>query len=257
MRCRLAALAWLLPAACGAAAAPPPLHLPLHLHLLSVEAPPYVQAGPDGRAGGAAADLVAELCARVHVQPQVRLYPLARAMALMRHGDADGMFMVTKTPERAARYAFSAQPLLRQELVLFVRRDSALHYDGKLASLSGHTLGLVRGASHGQAFDTALAHGTLGGIDYSASAEASFRKLLAGRVDMVVSDQASGWATLHRLGAAQRVRLAGVPLQASTGYLMFNRRRVAPRLLRRIDEAMAGMRHDGSAQRIRSHYGLR
>jgi polar amino acid transport system substrate-binding protein len=226
------------------------------LRLLSFDLPPFIEAGADGAARGAAVEMVSEIFARMQIGARLQLYPLARSLAMFDSGHADGIFTVKKTPERMAQYAFSSRPLLTQETVLFVRNDSPIRFNGDLRVLAGRVVGVVRGASYGDVFDQAASKGLFARIESVSRDESSFRKLLAGRIDAVVSGREVGWATLRRLGLADRVRLAGKPLETTGSYLMFNKETVDVRFLRKLDATIAAMQKDGSVCRIRSKYGL-
>ncbi|MBV7534546.1 transporter substrate-binding domain-containing protein [Duganella sp. sic0402] len=226
------------------------------LRLLSFDLPPFVEARADGAAQGAAVEMVREIFARMQIGARLQLYPLARSLAMFDSGQADGIFTVKKTPERMAQYAFSSRPLFTQETMLFVRKDSSIRFNGDLRVLAGRVVGVVRGASYGDVFDQAAAKGVFARIESVSRDESSFRKLLAGRIDVVVSGREVGWATLRRLGAARSARVAGKPLETTGGYLMFNKGTVDVRFLRKLNATIAGMQKDGSVSRIRIKYGL-
>lgn len=244
---------WLV---CGAMALPGMAAPVEQLNLLSFDMPPYIQADANGGAQGAAVEMIREIFTRIHVTPQLRVYPLARSLALLGNGSADGIFIMKKTPDRAARYVFSSQPLFKQETVLFVRADSPIHFKGDLQVLAGRAIGLQRGASYGDVFDGAAAKGLFARLEFVTHDESSFRKLAAGRVDAVVSGRDSGLATVRRLGLAHQIRVSGKPLEVTGSYLMFNKDAVDAGFLRKLNAAMTGMQKDGSAYRIRSKYGL-
>lgn len=227
------------------------------LRLLSFDLPPYIHADGDDTPKGAAVEMVGEIFKRIDVTPQLQVYPLARSMAMFGSGRADGIFTVKKTPQRAAQYVFSRHPLFLQQTVLFVRRDSPLRFKGDMRVLAGRSIGLVRGASYGAVFDDAAAKGLFARLESVSHEEANFRKLMAGRIDAVVSGREVGLATLRRLGGADRVRVAGKPLEVTGSYLMFSKNAVDADFLRKLDAAMTAMQKDGSACRILARYGLR
>lgn len=227
------------------------------LRMLSYELPPFMHADVDRRPQGAAIDMVRELFSRIDVRPQLQVYPLARSLAMFNSGYAGGIFVVRKTPERAARYVFSNQPLFMQETVLFVRKDSSVNFKGSLRVLAGCSIGLLRGGSYGDVFDAAAANGLFARVEFVARDESNFRKLQAGRIDAVIGSREAGLATLRRLGIADQIRVTGKPLETSGSYLMFRKDAVDADFLRKLNAAIAGMQRDGSTSRILARYGLR
>ncbi|MRW91996.1 transporter substrate-binding domain-containing protein [Duganella sp. FT80W] len=224
--------------------------------LLTFDQPPYIHVDANGLPQGAAVEMVREIFSRMHVAPEMRVYPLARAQALFAHGDAAGIFIMKRNPARQALYAFSDQPLFTQEVVLFVRKDSMIGYTGDLRVLSGRSIGLLRGASYGEVFDAAVAGGMFSRLEYVAQDEWNFRKLMAGRIDAVICGRQAGMAMLAKLGGSASVLVAGRPLELTGSYLMFRKGMVSDDFLRRLNRVMAAMRRDGTAGRIRSKYGV-
>jgi polar amino acid transport system substrate-binding protein len=229
----------------------------LELDLLTFEQMPYIHVDAGGRATGAAVEMIDELFARMRIKPQLRFYPLARALALIDHGDGDGIFTVRKTRQRAAHYHYSKMPLFAQEMVVFVRKGAPIVYTGALRDLAGHSLGLVRGASYGDVIDGAVAAQLFSRTEYVSAPEQNFRKLIAGRVDMVVSGKENGWAILRKLGLSDSVKIAGQPVEMISSYMMFSRGSVDTAFMRKLNHTMAMMQRDGSACRIMVKYGLR
>lgn len=226
------------------------------MRLLSFELSPYIHADANGDVQGAAVEMVREIFTRIHVTPQLRAYPLARSLAMFESGQAEGIFTMKKKQDREAPYVFSGQPLFKQETVLFVRKDSPIQFRGDLQVLAGRAIGVRRGASYGELFDKAAATGLFGRLEFVTLDDSSFRKLLAGRIDAVISGRESGMATVRRLGFKNQVRVSGKPLEVTGSYLMFNKDAVDADFLRKLNAAMSAMRKDGSACRIRSKYGL-
>ncbi|MYM72089.1 transporter substrate-binding domain-containing protein [Duganella sp. FT134W] len=224
--------------------------------LLAYDQSPYTQADADGTPKGAAVEMVQEIFARLRVMPQLHIYPLARSLALFEHGYASGIFTMKKTPELERQYAFSDRPLFKQEMVLFVRKDMPIEFSGDLRTLSGRSVGLVRGAAYGQVVDAAVGSRVFSRLDYASHDEWSFRKLIVGRVDAVITGRQTGLAMLKKLHATASLRIVGPPLAITESYIMFDRRAIDAGFLRRFNAAMALVQKDGSASRIKAKYGL-
>lgn len=101
-----------------------------------------------------------------------------------------------------------------------------------------------------------IGSGMFSRLDYASHDEWSFRKLIMGRVDAVITGRQAGMAMLKKLDATASVRIVGPPLDFTESYIMFDKSAVYAGFLRRFNAAMALMRKDGSASRIRVKYGL-
>jgi polar amino acid transport system substrate-binding protein len=77
------------------------------------------------------------------------------------------------------------QPLLIQDYVFFVRKNSPWKFNGQLASIAGARIGITRNVFYSPRLDQALKAGLFAAVDSTDSHESNLRKLLAGRVDIV------------------------------------------------------------------------
>jgi polar amino acid transport system substrate-binding protein len=241
----LAALGLL--ALCGArhraAAAAPPLRL------LTGQYPPY-EYEEDGQARGMVVEIVREAFRRAGRPVQVEVMPWARALQETQAGRADGLFAAVKTPERERQLAYTQEPLVPLVVSLFVRQGAAVRYEGPLAPLAGLRFGVVNRFSNGALFDGAVAAGTLPHVEVANSTESNIRKLLAGRIDVMVNNRYGARYHLRRLGLQGQVQELPMPVDASPSYLALSRLRDDAALRAAFDKALAAMKADGSFQRI-------
>src|SRR6202035_4713833 len=118
-------------------------------------------------------------------------FPWARAAGLVFRGERDAIFTAFRNDERARFCHFPDEPLARDKWVFFVRAADA----GKLKfssfdDLVGHDIAVLRGASISPEFwDFVHQHRNFA---ETASDEANFRMLEAGRVDYKQGAQPSG-----------------------------------------------------------------
>jgi polar amino acid transport system substrate-binding protein len=80
---------------------------------------------------------VSEVFTRIGKQAQITLYPMNRGLSLIANHQVDGLFPLKKTPERDLAMVYPTQPLLVQDYVFFVRKDSPWKFNGKLESIAG------------------------------------------------------------------------------------------------------------------------
>lgn len=226
-----------LPLPAGAQAAPPAA-----LRVVSFPYPPLMVVDAGHAPAGPMVELVARAFQRMEQPARIELLPLARALLQMETGAADAMFTVKKTPEREAAYLFSSEPVLQQDYVFFVLREAPQLFRGDLAALAETTIGVVGGTSYGPRFDAAVKQGLLRRLEVSSSHESSFRKLLAGRMQVVICSRVVGLALLQQLQAGARVKISGPVVDSTHSYLMFNRRTVTPQQVAQFDRALQAVR---------------
>jgi polar amino acid transport system substrate-binding protein len=109
--------------------------------------PPFV-VNDNGRASGPYVDIVLRACAMVARPCTLKFMPWRRAQWDVEHGQADGLFVVLRTPEREAKYYFSL-PLISASFAFFVREASPLRY-AEPQDAAGWTVGVFgpSGSSH-------------------------------------------------------------------------------------------------------------
>lgn len=221
------------------------------LRLVSFPYPPLVtlDAGhaPDGPMGGPMVGLVTRVFQRMEQPVRIEIVPLARALLQMETGSADAMFTVKKTPERMAAYLFSSEPVLQQDYVFFTLSDTPQRFRGDLATLADTSIGVVGGTSYGPRFDAAVKQGLLRRLEVSSSHESSFRKLLAGRMQVLICSRVVGLAIVQQLQAGARVKVSGPVVDTTQSYLMFSRRTVTPQLVVQFDRALQAVRREDQA----------
>lgn len=211
--------------------------------------PPFMQE-EGGQVQGALLKIVREAFQRMRVHANIQFYPAQRSILLMEEGKLDGLFSVKKTAAREKILIFGQEPLLQQEYAIFVPADSRLTFDGNLAKLKSITLGVVRRISYGARFDQAVANGAFQNLEYTFSFESNFRKLLAHRMDALISNRVVGLAMLRRLDAMDKIKVIGPPVETVNSYMTFYRVPANQTLSRQFDQALHTMKRDGTYQRM-------
>lgn len=206
--------------------------------------PPFSYADANGAAAGVYADLVRAAFALMKEPLVIEAVPWKRALAEIDAGTAGagGMY---KTRERALKYDFS-EAMFTEKLVVYVRRDRTFRFAG-VDDLAGLRVGVLRGWSHGDAFDVARMAGRLQVEEVVTDAQ-NFSKLDAGRLDAVVAIEQSGKKLLA--GGFPSLQALPVPLAMITAHLAFNRAQHKRPLLVRFDAALGTLRRSGEYDRI-------
>lgn len=225
------------------------------LTLVSFDYPPFMEEATPGKpASGMAIDIVVEAFQRMKVPVRIVFYPLARGLAMLESGQADGIFTVKKNPERESKFLFPTRPLLTQEYVIFVRKNSGIAFNGDITSLENVSLGILNRAYYGPVFDAALQAGIFKKLDIANSHRGNFLKLLANRTDAVIDSRVVGITLLKQLNAEQKVVISGPVIDAAPSYLMFSRLTLTSDFVRQFDLALAAMQADGTLASIGRKY---
>jgi polar amino acid transport system substrate-binding protein len=223
------------------------------LKLAALEYPPFIHQNGD-RAEGEIADVVREIFFRLGRTIKIEFFPASRGMAMLSSGDVDAMFTLKKNAERENTMLFPKQPLIRQDFVFFVLKDSKVAYNGDLSTMSNIRIGVVNQTSYGTKFDTAVKNGKIVKLEISQSFENNFQKLLARRMQAVINSRDVGNQILKNLGAESRVMVTGPPVETVDSYLAFTRKKDLTALAEAFDKVVISMKNDGTINKIRTKY---
>jgi polar amino acid transport system substrate-binding protein len=161
------------------------------------------EQAPDGTLTGIGVEIVRTICNRLGHTPSIRLYPWARAQALVRAGEADVLIAPYKTPEREKWMDYTETPFFEDRSHFFIPPRTAMLWDGDLAAIRDKRIGMVNGWSVGPAFEKEIPNLT---IDFAPTIDLCFKKLLAGRVDVVPTQEREATAAFRRLGLEKKDR---------------------------------------------------
>lgn len=149
--------------------------------------------------------LVAAAFAAMGRSCEVRGLPFKR---LLSDTDADSLLAgaVVRTPDREQRWLFS-QPYFMERLSVYTAGSP---FRG-LADLMGKRVGVIRGWSYGEAFDTARRQGAFQCEEVPTDAS-NFGKLLRERLDFAVVTELAGRMLLQLPGFEGRIVAGAAPL---------------------------------------------
>jgi polar amino acid transport system substrate-binding protein len=203
--------------------------------------PPFMFAS-DGRARGVYPGLMAAAFDQMNVVVAIQPKPWLRVLAEIDAGTA-GVGGIYKNSERLKRFDFSDALFVERVNIYSQRRDDARY--ASLADLKGKRVGVIRGWSYGDAFDSARRSGAMR-VDDVGSDTQNFAKLEAGRLDVVlaIAEAAEPQLTKH-----PAVRLAGTLIENPT-YLAFNKSAGMLPFIERFNLALAKLKQSGDAKKI-------
>ncbi|KKM96300.1 hypothetical protein LCGC14_1179460 [marine sediment metagenome] len=157
------------------------------LQIAATEFPPYTSEAMEGH--GFVTQIVSAAFAERGYEIKVIFLPWARALESTKVGKYDGLFTTWYREDRAEFLSYS-DALPPNEVGLFKRRDSKIEFDD-LSDLKGKSIGIVRGYGVPPEFADA-------GLETTPAVDdlENVRKLLRGRIDLIVSDRAAAIHTL-------------------------------------------------------------
>ncbi|EMS79936.1 substrate-binding periplasmic protein [Desulfotignum phosphitoxidans] len=184
--------------------------------------------------------------------------PWARAIHGTRTGQYDGIIGAgrTETPD----FVF---PDIEQGLAchtFYVKKGNPWQYDGP-ASLDHVTLGVIRNYSYGTLFDTYIRQhqadlAKVQVISGESGLALNIRKLVAGRIEVLIEDRAVFQYFLHKKGIPDDFARAGTaamePVYIAFSPISADARKYADMLTRE----MAELRRSGALSDILKQYGL-
>lgn len=160
---------------------------------VSFDYPPLVRIVEGRKPEGFAVDIVERIFQRMGHSVTVHVYPWARSLELARLGRADCIFTILWSKERAEFLDYSNQSIVPQVVYFYARKGAEFSFNGDLSSLKDLRIGTASKINYGPRFEQAR---PLLKLDEAPTIELNFKKLAAGRVDLVPSNWYTATSTL-------------------------------------------------------------
>lgn len=163
--------------------------------------PPFFVESEPGQ--GSIARLVRDIFAQEGYQVEFHFLPWKRAYreAAMGRHDATAIWMYAADRQKDFIYS---DPVMNERFVLFYRKDDPVRWN-RIADLSDLQLGGSIGYSYGPEFDRAVEREILD-VEWVASTELNFRRLLFGRIDAFPEEINVGYYILRRETDPEKAR---------------------------------------------------
>ncbi|ABL99218.1 ABC transporter substrate-binding protein [Shewanella amazonensis] len=219
---------------------------PKTLTLVATDLPPFYAESLDHF--GPVAVLVLEALQRRGYQVELKFYPFIRATALIKAGKADAIIGLWYRAERES-WAYYSRPLQGTEIVFMARKQDHIGYH-QLSELQDKRIGISRGYANPAAIASNKLH-----TEEADSDETNLRKLLLGRVDLIViSRNVAQHLIAHSPAEYQgQFEFVGEPLAKEVFHLGVSKTREGNvQLLEDFNQAIVSMEEDGSMAAILS-----
>lgn len=181
--------------------------------------PPFFVEGEPGN--GTVARLVRDIFAEEGYSVEFHFLPWKRAYLEAANGSHDATAIWMYAPERQDDFVYS-DPVMNERFVLFYRKDAPIDWS-RFEDLADLKLGGRIGYSYGQEFDNAVEEGVLE-VEWVASPELNFRRLLFGRIDAFPEEVNVGYYILERetdRKTASQITHHPEPVSQNQSFLLF------------------------------------
>lgn len=219
--------------------------------LVTLDFPPLEMLGENGKVIGAVTDIVREVFQKIGHRVEINLLPWTRALALTKDGKADGIFTIYRLPEREQYLDYSTEEIIPQVVSLYAEKSRPASYRGDLQTIVGSKVGTVSSISYGKIFDDMKNRFKIESVD---TLELNFKKLVAKRIDYVVSNRYSAAYTLAKLALDQDVVEVGPPIEVIPSYIAFSKKNKLSSLRDRFDAELVSFKKSARYRQILKHY---
>lgn len=202
------------------------------VHFVADQFPPYYYE-KNGQQLGLFCDLIALTFKKMNTPVKISFTPWKRALVMAKNNITDGIMGILKTKERQEWLIYADEPISTTQIVIFYRNGEDFKYKD-IESLSGKHVGVIRGYYYGSAF----MQSNLFAREEVDSLNLNFRKLLAGRVDLVAAFKSVGLHVLDKMGLSGKISFSPVPVFQSDLYLTFTQKEKHKILARKFSEAL-------------------
>ena len=178
--------------------------------------------------------------------------PWARTLGQTRTAQFDATSFWYHSPDRDADF-IHVGPIMTDRLVFFRLRDTEIGNWSTLADLTEHPIGVVPGYTYTPEFWSLGETGVLS-LSEGPSDAANFKKLRAGRIDLLPISEAAGWSIIEAEFPADHRILFTVeerPVLVTEGFLLVPRTHPdANNIATRLQDAVE---NDGALASIATH----
>lgn len=196
---------------------------------------------------GMLVEITTEALRRMHYTVSIRYMPWARALQTVLAGQAEALLGAYHTDERAQKLLYT-DSIGSSDILFFKLRSSPIHYE-RLEDLAGYAIGTVNGAAYTPEFD----HATYLRKETAPNYSTNIRKLLIGRVPLIVEKRAVMLKALQEQypEVADNVVALDKPLTTAKFFNAFSRK--YPTAERKVADFNTGLMlitNDGTLQKI-------
>lgn len=218
--------------------------------------PPFTQEAHGLATKGLSLELLQLIGQRLERPVDIELLPQQRLMQKLRHGEKDGVTMISPNEERASYLVFS-DPVLTKRGYLYYNVERPLPIEfSEWRDLQGLLIGIVIGHNYGEEFERARRELPLQVVEV-VSVQQLFQMALLGRIDAFLAIDLTARELNERPNFNGRIVHAARPYMESSYSLGIARQSPAVHLLPQINRAIGELKEDGQLQRLLERHGVK
>ena len=197
---------------------------PKEITIATLEYPPFIYS-ENNQAKGPLVDKINHIFGKMGIHVTIQMLPITRGLSMVESGEVDAYFSLKKTPERERKLLFTKNPVIQQPFVFFAKSDSGIEWNGDINSVNKYRIGVVSKTSYGNLFDGYIKYNIITNVEESRSFELNIKKLIAGRIDLVINSYDVGKHLINKYNAESKIVSLNPPVEIVNSYLAFTKAR--------------------------------
>lgn len=179
----------------------------------------------------------------------IRAFPWRRAMEMIKHGDAEGLFSANLTSDRQTFAYYPSEVLFESSWVIWTRRGEEIH---SLESLKGKTIGVVSGYSYTKEFWDFIKTNCI--VENVNSDKANFKKLSAGRIDATVAEYSNGLHLAATLKYKNITPDQTITVKRDGLYIIFSRKNTTKEFVKNFSKTLIAFKKSKAHSKLQKKY---
>lgn len=224
-----------------------------HYFFVTFHYPPLEYEDENGNARGAFVEIVSKIMENLGHDIRIEVLPWTRALKMVRKGEADAIFTAYKNKERETFLDYTEQALFPQPVYFYKKKGASVTFTGDLSLLMDKKIGVLSTISYGHKFDEFKSNFIL---ERGNKLEHNFKKLIAGRIDLVPSDQTVAERVIAKMEAFDKIVRIPVQLDSVPSYIAFTKKKKLSLLKKQFDQEIIKMKNSGEFSRILKTFNM-
>lgn len=187
---------------------------------IGAELPKIIQKNSKGSIEGLGAEISYQIAKKLNIDISVELFPMKRAIDMMRKGQADVIIGPYKSEERSLFINYSNFYFYEDPMLLYTLKDSHIKWDGKIESLKDLKIGVIRGWSISDQFASQKSNLNITEANITSQL---FSLLKYKRVDVIIMHPRHARDTFPVAELEKDYKVIGPPLAINRGYFGFSK----------------------------------
>ena len=207
----------------------------------------------EGRISGIATDIVRATFERAKIALKLDISPWARAYQIALTEKDTFIYMLYRTEDRESSFKWVGPIVPAQPMYFYKLRSRSEISINSLEDAKQYTVGVVRNVANHKFL---LKQGFEEGKNIAAvtNPKQNLKKLLAGRIDLLISSELTLAMQMKEIGASMReIESSFTPIETQAGYIGFNLQ-ISDEKIQRLQHALESLQEDGTVREIQDKY---